>query len=281
MHPDSPTGTPGPIEHRTVRHPLGVRHLTVTATRPVTAAITRVTLTGPELAGFTAEGPADHVKLLLPDPETGVVHTPFAADGTRRTPDGPVIARDYTPLAHRPAAEGRPAELDLDLVLHGDDGPASAWAARAAVGDRLAVAGPRGSHLVPGGLGRLVLVVDETAYPAAARWLRLTDPDLPVTLLLTTADPASAGYFDGLTDRPDLVLETTVDPEPALRALGAVGPDTLVFLAGEAGTLIPLRRYLRRELGLPAAQVDASGYWKRDVVALDHHAPLDPSDPDD
>jgi NADPH-dependent ferric siderophore reductase len=51
-------------------------------------------------------------------------------------------------------------------------------------------------------------------------------------------------------------------------------------MAGEATMLAPLRRYLRRELGLPAEQVSASGYWKRGIVNLDHHAPLDPSDPD-
>ena len=40
------------------------------------------------------------------------------------------------------------------------------------------------------------------------------------------------------------------------------------------------RRYLRHDLQLPAAQVAASGYWKRGITNLDHHAPLDPSDPD-
>jgi NADPH-dependent ferric siderophore reductase len=275
-----PTDTPSstPLTARTVRHPLTVRHLTVAGTRPVTAHLTRITLTGPDLDGFVADGPADHVKLLFPDPTTGEIHTPFAADGTRQQPAGPVIARDYTPFAARPAQDGRPAELDIDFVLHGDDGPASAWAAHATVGSPLAVAGPRGSHLVPEGLGRLLLVVDETAYPAAARWLRLTD--VPATLLLVTGDPASTGYFDGLADGRDVTVEITPEPEPALRALGPIDPTTLVFLAGEATTLVPLRRYLRRELGLPAAQVDASGYWKRDVANLDHHAPLDPTDPD-
>ena len=42
-----------------------------------------------------------------------------------------------------------------------------------------------------------------------------------------------------------------------------------------------LRRYLRRELALPAAQVALSGYWKRGTVAFDHHAPIDPEDPED
>ncbi len=275
MHTDSSSTTLVP---RLVRHPLIVRHLRVCAVRPVAERLVRITLTGADLAGFVADGPGDHVKLLFPDPATGEIATPaLGADGSRAPAAGPVVARDYTPFEHRPEA----GELDIDFVLHGDEGPASAWAARARPGDRVAVAGPRGSHLVPEGLTRLVLVVDETAFPAAARWLRATS--VPTVLLLTTAHESAAAYFDGLpgvTADRDLTVGLTADPEAALRALAPFDPSTLVVLAGEASTLVPLRRYLRRELGLPAAQVDASGYWKRDVAALDHHAPLDPTDPD-
>ncbi len=35
-----------------------------------------------------------------------------------------------------------------------------------------------------------------------------------------------------------------------------------------------------RELALPAEQVSASGHWMRGVAALDHHAPVGPSDRD-
>lgn len=66
-------------------------------------------------------------------------------------------------------------------------------------------------------------------------------------------------------------------PAGALRGTEP-GAGTFFFLAGEATSLIPLRRYLRRELGLPKEQVEVHGYWKRGVVALDHHAPLDPND---
>jgi NADPH-dependent ferric siderophore reductase len=40
-----------------------------------------------------------------------------------------------------------------------------------------------------------------------------------------------------------------------------------------------LRRYLKHERGLAADRVAIEGYWKRGVTNLDHHAPLDPSDP--
>ena len=41
--------------------------------------------------------------------------------------------------------------------------------------------------------------------------------------------------------------------------------------AGEANALKPIRRYLRRELGLSKDQVEVDGYWKKGDANLDHH----------
>ena len=78
--------------------------------------------------------------------------------------------RTYTVRAVRPVL----SEVDIDLVLHGDGGPASRWAERAGPGDRIAILGPDagydGDH---GGLefdpphsGPLLIAGDETAAPA-------------------------------------------------------------------------------------------------------------------
>jgi NADPH-dependent ferric siderophore reductase len=108
---------------------------------------------------------------------------------------------------------------------------------------------------------------------------------VPVTVLLDLADPANAGYLDEVpgADRARILPVSRALEDgllEAVRALGPIGPATVAFLAGEATRLVSLRRYLRRELELPPEQVIASGYWKRGVVALDHHAPIDPADPD-
>jgi NADPH-dependent ferric siderophore reductase len=68
--------------------------------------------------------------------------------------------------------------------------------------------------------------------------------------------------------------------EESVRSLGAIEPDAYVWAAGEATSLIPVRRYLRHELGLSPEQLAVEGYWKRGVTNLDHHAPIDPTDPD-
>jgi NADPH-dependent ferric siderophore reductase len=274
-----------PFTHESVRHDLVLRRGTVSAVREIVPSIVRVTLTGPELTGFRALGPADHVKVFLPDPASGQLLLPDAdAQGLRRPgATGTIISRDYTPLEFR-ADSG---ELDLDFVLHGDDGPASAWASRATPGDQLGIAGPRGSRLAPAEVAGMIIVADETALPATRRWLGMLPEHVPVTGLFDVADEGVADYF---ADDPELSARLDAEwlsredgpgqLDEALRSLGPIADDVFVFLAGEASTLAPLRRYLRRELGLPADQVSASGYWKRGIVNFDHHAPVDPTDPD-
>ncbi|HEY4226022.1 MAG TPA: siderophore-interacting protein [Pseudolysinimonas sp.] len=275
-----------PFEREHVRHPLTVRRLRVSVVERVVPNIVRVTLTGPEFAGFASDGPSDHVKVFFPDPATGVLTLPEVdAQGLRRGDPGIVISRDYTPRAIRPAAGDRDGELDLDIVLHGLDGPASAWGQLAKPGDELGVGGPRGSRLVPAGIEKLIVVADETALPTTARWLELIPTTVHVTGLFAVHDECVEAYFDA-ADTAELDAEwlTHADGrgalEESLRSLGPIDASTYVFLAGEAELLIPLRRYLRHELGLPAEQVSASGYWRRGITNLDHHAPLDPSDPD-
>ncbi len=271
-----------PFSREHVRHPLAVRRLRVSVVERVVPNIVRVTLTGPELAGFSSSGPSDHVKVFFPDPATGILTLPEVdAQGLRRGEEGIVISRDYTPRAIRPAE----LELDLDIVIHGVDGPASAWAQYAKVGDELGIGGPRGSRFVPSGIEKLLVVADETALPATGRWLELLPAEVPVTGLFHVVDESVEGYFEGsATPRLDAEWITHADGhaalEESLRSLGRIDDATFVFLAGDAELLVPLRRYLRHELFLPAEQVSASGYWRRGITNLDHRAPLDPSDPD-
>lgn len=265
-----------------VRHPLAVRRVTVVEVDRSVRGMACVSFGGPELEGFASDGPADHLKAFFPDPTTGVlVAPPTTAGGAASGEGGSPLARDFTPRSFGAGPDGAP-RLRIDFALHPDAGPASAWAERAQPGDELVVAGPRGSKLPPEGMSRLLLVADESALPAAARWLERVPAGVPVEALLLVHDEAVADYLPAeLASRADIDwLPDTTRPdevESTVRQMAEGADDrAFAFLAGEAGTLVPLRRLLRELLPDGRDQVSASGYWRRGVAGLDHHAPLDP-----
>lgn len=246
-----------PRERQVVRHELVRRELEVARVAHLTSSITRVTLTGDELAGFSALGPEDHVKVFLP------------------TPTGESVRRDYTPRAFRQDA----GELDIDFVVHGATGPAGAWAASAAPGHRLSIGGPRGSVLAPEGYERVVLLADESAVPALSRWIEAIGTSAHIEAFVQSDSP-DISMYPFPSSATISVIPTGA--EAAVAAIRTAAPDayTYVWAAGEATALIPVRRFLRGDLGIDRADMKVDGYWRRGIAGADHHAPLDPDEPD-
>lgn len=281
---ERPAQTVGRFARTGGRNRFTAREGTVVRVARVAPTIVRVTVTGPDFADFASSGPADHVRLFLPDPVTGELVAPTAVgpgeDGIVR-PDRAAIARDFTPL---PRVVPGGIEVDLDFFVHPDPGPASAWADKAQPGDQLVVVGPRGSKRAPQDIDGLLLLCDETSLPAVSRWIRDVPAGTVVDVIAAIGgDNGWVADYLGAVDGIDVRLHLVADASgwmPALEALGPIGEGVFVWAAGEASALIDVRRHLRRTAGLPAAQAVVSGYWRHGVVAFDHHAPLDPTDPE-
>jgi len=271
-----------------VPHVPAVRSCRVSRVTPLTPTIVRLTLTGEELEGFVSLGPTDHLKLRIPAALVSAAGDDDAAAATTASSAESVV-RDYTPRAFRPAGGSGLPELDLDIALHGTDGPISAWAGQAREGDPVTVAGPRSSKLVPPDATSFLLGCDESGLPAVARWLELVDPGAPVTVLAAVGDSTVEGY--PLARRPGVVVRWlprgaesqeagATRLEQAVRDHGPLADGCFAWFGGEAGSLVGVRRYLRRELGLGADRVEVSGYWRLGAAGYDHHAPLDAADPE-
>ena len=151
---------------------FGVR---VSRVQRLSPSFARITFSGPELDGFSSDGYDQRIKVLLPLPGRGVLDRPTGDDwyGSWRAlpPERRMPIRTYTVRAARPDLR----EVDVDFVLHGATGPASAWAERATVGDEVVLVGPDARF--PGDTGGLewhppahasclLLAGDETAVPA-------------------------------------------------------------------------------------------------------------------
>ncbi|MFI6532967.1 siderophore-interacting protein [Nonomuraea sp. NPDC050547] len=250
---------------RKVAYPIRIREVEVLRTAMVGSGLIRVTLGGPGLAGFEAHSPDEHVRLIFPE-----------TDGSLRLPepDGHMLSwprpfpttRKYTVRRYDPAA----GELDLDFALHGK-GVAADWARNAAPGATTHVAGPPGGLIVPHSYDRYLLAGDLTALPAIARWLE----ELPGTAAgWAFIEVADAGEEIELTAPAGVEVRWLRNGDLA-RAVQEVavpeGERIFAWMAGEAETLKPLRRWVRDHLKLGADDQDITGYWKRGAADYDDH----------
>ncbi|MEL3806323.1 siderophore-interacting protein [Pseudomonas aeruginosa] len=140
-------------------------------------ALTRFVFGGPEVAEMKTLAADQRIKIFFPDASGQPPSLPGGSEWyqayrsvepARRPP-----MRTYTIRALRAEQE----EVDVEFVLHGENGPASAWATHARIGDRLQLAAPNRQYgddpggyewKPPAGVRHILLIVDETALPAVA-----------------------------------------------------------------------------------------------------------------
>ena len=244
------------VIHR-VTHEIKRRRLQVLRVVDITPRMRRVTLGGPELAGFVSLGSDDHIKLMFPQnaAEQAALQSPtFSIKG-----DGPQPAmRDYTPRRFDLSL----GELDIDFVLHGD-GPASTWAEQAQVGQHLYIGGPRGSMIVPDIFDSYLLIGDETALPAIARRLEELPAGRKVLAVIEIADAAEQQALQSAAELEVIwVLRGQVDLLDTVRTLTLPSGALYTFVAMETKLSRQVRRVLLDTHKVDEAFLKAVGYWR-------------------
>ena len=245
-----------PVIHR-VTHEIKRRRLNVLRVVDITPRMRRITLGGPELAGFVSLGSDDHIKLMFPQnaAEQAALQSPtFSIKG-----DGPQPAmRDYTPRRFDLSL----GELDIDFVLHGD-GPASTWAEQAQVGQHLYIGGPRGSMIVPDIFDSYLLIGDETALPAIARRLEELPAGRKVLAVIEIADAAEQQALHSAAELEVIwVLRGQVDLLDTVRTLTLPSGALYTFVAMETKLSRQVRRVLLDTHKVDEAFLKAVGYWR-------------------
>lgn len=243
--------------HR-VTHEIKRRRLEVLRVVDITPRMRRITLGGPELAGFISLGSDDHIKLLFPQnaAEQAALDSPdFNLRG-----DGPQPAmRDYTPRRYDLAI----GELDIDFVLHGD-GPASTWAEQAKVGQHLHIGGPRGSMIVPDIFDSYLLIGDETAIPAIARRLDELPAGRKVLAVIEIANAAERQPLHSAAEVEVIwVVRGQDDLLETLQNLTLPGGSLYSFVATESKLSRQVRRVLLDTHNVNEAFLKAVGYWQQ------------------
>lgn len=259
------------VQRNFITHPIIVRRLEVARVVDVTPRMRRVTLTGDQLRAFTKDNldlPAflstgfdDHVKVVFADNGDIEGALPLQRAHSIDWQDAPQRQmRDYTPRRFDPVA----GELDLDFVRHGT-GPAAQWAERATEGDLLHIVGPKSSLVFPDNVDWMVLAGDETALPAIGRFLDERPADWPVHVVVEVRSPTARQQLQ-LRDGDTIHwVETAPDAPSALveavQQLQWWPGDAYVWAAAESSSLLPLRRWLSRQMALPKTHINVTGYW--------------------
>ena len=238
-------------------HEIKRRRLQVLRVVDITPRMRRVTLGGPELAGFVSLGSDDHIKLLFPQnaEEQAALESPsFSIKG-----DGPQPAmRDYTPRRYDLSI----GELDIDFVLHGD-GPASTWAEQVQVGQHLYIGGPRGSMIVPDIFDSYLLIGDETAIPAIARRLEELPAGRKVLVVIEIADAAEQQVLSSAAEVEVIwVLRGQDDLLDVVRNLTLPSGTLYSFVATETKLSRQVRRVLLDTHKVNEQYLKAVGYWR-------------------
>jgi NADPH-dependent ferric siderophore reductase len=246
--------------------------LEVVRREQVSPHMVRVTVAGDDLAAFPDHGFDHWFRMFLPRPagDDALGRLPKRVDilGTlkyMRMPEGtrPVM-RCYTVRELR--RETR--ELDIDFVVHGDDGVAAPWARAAEPGDRLAIIDQGTGYELREGIEHHLLVADDTGLPAVLGILRSLLRHHRGVAYIEIPDAADAQPHEA----PEGVAVHWVVREPGARAgsmvLAAVQAAPVpsepftAYLVGEQALPTTLRRWLVHEHHVPKDRIAFVGYWR-------------------
>ncbi|MFB0835419.1 siderophore-interacting protein [Arthrobacter halodurans] len=250
----------------TARPPRPQVVLEVLASETLSEHMVRLTLGGEGFAAYRNKDATDkYIKLLFADPALGL-EPPYDLDALRArlAPEQLPVRRTYT--VRRVDEEAR--TLQVDFVVHGDDGIAGPWAASARPGDRVCFSGPGGMYRPDPDADWHLLAGDESALPAIAAALEAMDDSARGIAYLEVAGPADEL---ALAAPPGVAVHWlhrggVFTPESTLLAAavmeGAWLPGQVqVFAHGEREMVKALRRYLADEKGVDRRRMSLSAYW--------------------
>jgi NADPH-dependent ferric siderophore reductase len=247
---------------------------TVESVSEVHPHLRRITFSGGDLVDFEPGGVDSFVYVLAPPPGCDhlAIDQSFTWEQHASMPeDIRPIGAYYTVRRWHPDAK----RLEALFVLHGDEGQASAWAARAKPGDPVALWGPRTGYEPPAATDQLLLIADDTGLPAVAAILDQMPDGVTATVIAEVSGPAEQQELRDAANidvrwlyRGAAEAGTTKLLIEAVRALPVPTATTYVWGAGESRTMTAIRKYLRKELGFPREAISLVAYWRH------AHSPL-------
>ena len=240
--------------------------LEVLATEKLSEHMVRLTFGGPGFVNFQDKPVSDrYVKILFAKPELGLI-PPYDLDALREqlAPEDFPVRRTYT--LHHVDLEAE--TVQIDFVVHGEEGIAGPWALNAKIGDQICFNSPGGLYTPNPEFDRHLLIGDETALPAISAAVLDMTPDMVGDIYLEVGGPEDqialevpegisvhwlhrGGPFTPENTRLESVVRAAAWPEGTVQ----------IFAHGERETMKDLRAYLHGERKVDRKAMSLSAYW--------------------
>lgn len=185
--------------------PYRIFNAALARSEDITPHLRRITFAGPDIAEMTTWSPDQRIKIFFPTDDGRMPDMPDAEDWYATYKSVPVAERVPMRTYTIRNLRADQAELDVEFVLHGENGPASRWATHAKPGDKVQISAPnRRAEKIGGGFEwkppadprHVLLMADETAVPALAGILEE---------LAARPNPPPCEVFAEVADRADVL----------------------------------------------------------------------------
>lgn len=174
----------------------------VTRIAQITPSFRRFTVTGDDIDEYGDPGFDQRIKVVFPTETVSIDAMPTGDDWYTEWRALPEDARP--PFRTYTTRAVRPGEVDIDMVAHEPDGPASKWIQSATIGDEILISAPTihatgvsyGIDFVPPAqTDDYLLVGDETAAPAIAVILEQLPPEATGVVILEVPHEQDVAYL--------------------------------------------------------------------------------------
>lgn len=161
-------------------------------------------------------------------------------------------------------------QIAIDFVVHGDDGIAGPWAARARPGDVIHLRGPNGGYAPDPSADWHLFVGDEAGLPAITTSLAALEEGDRAVAFIEVGGPADEIALPTAADlelhwlhRGEAAPGTTTLLDDAVRAWSWPEGRAQAFIHGESALLKSVRPYVLKDRDVDRADVSVSAYWRR------------------
>ncbi|WP_421084305.1 siderophore-interacting protein [Rothia nasimurium] len=252
-------GTSYPQPMRSGKYRGGYAHYRVTEVGNLTPTVMRVVAEPADGKRVEAQGLVGEYIYLVTGKKGEVLPAPTFEKGKARW-NQPTTSAKYTVRRF----DERTGALEINIMLH-EHGAGTTWARTVAVGDSAHFLGAKSGYSISDDYDFYLLAGDESGLPGMARWIESLPASARGVAFIEVPGEASQQVIATPEHFEVVWVDSTRRGALAEAVMGHPLPEGSIctWLAGESGSIHPLRIWARRELGVPKGHGYAKGYWKK------------------